>query len=87
MSVLNLALKVNPLIHSISAFHAEPRSSDRGLRYWEEETILDRQELMGDIYFQQGNRELAFQAYAKAKESTEEPSEDLQMKYYDLLPK
>jgi len=45
------------------------------------------QELAGDIYFQQGNRELAFQAYSKAKESTEEPSEDLQMKYYDLLTK
>lgn len=45
------------------------------------------QELVGDIYYQQGKTELAFEAYAKAKDASEQPSEDLQMKYYNLLAK
>jgi len=45
------------------------------------------QELAGDIYFKKGDRKLAFEAYSNARDASEEPSEDLQMKYYNLLDK
>lgn len=44
-------------------------------------------ELAGDIYFYQGNKEKALDAYAKARELTETPSEQLNMKYFNLLSK
>lgn len=45
------------------------------------------EELKGDIYLQQGKSDLALAAYSKAKDATEEASEDLKMKYYNLLAK
>jgi len=45
----------------------------------------DFNELAGDIYMQQGESENAFIAYAKAKDLSDTPSENLEMKYYNLL--
>jgi predicted negative regulator of RcsB-dependent stress response len=45
------------------------------------------QELAGDIYFKQSENQKAFLAYSKAKEISEQPSEELEMKYYNLLEK
>ena len=45
------------------------------------------QELAGDIYFKQGEHQKAFSAYSKAKDASEQPSDELEMKYYNLLEK
>lgn len=42
-------------------------------------------ELSGDIYFYKDEKEKALNAYTKARELTDKPSESLNMKYYNLL--
>ena len=44
-------------------------------------------ELAGDIYFKQGDNEKALVAYSSAKDKSDVPSENLEMKYYNLLEK
>ncbi len=44
-------------------------------------------ELIGDIHFYKGDKEKAVEAYSQARNLTEKPSENLDMKYYNLLSK
>ncbi len=42
-------------------------------------------EIQGDVYFAQGDSKKAFEAYRQARDKTEQPSEALDLKYFDLL--
>jgi predicted negative regulator of RcsB-dependent stress response len=44
-------------------------------------------ELAGDIYAHLGDQQKAFEAYKEAKDLSEQPSETLNMKYFNLLSK